>query len=107
MDRHIVILVTTSSKKEAEKIAKALLKEKLAACVNIISGIKSFFHWEGKIDNADELLLLIKTRKKLFKKVERTVKQCHSYTAPEVIALPIVEGSKKYLDWIDNVTVSK
>ncbi len=101
---HIVVLVTASSKKEADKIAQGLLEEKLAACVNIVEGLESRFWWQGKIDSAKELLLIIKTRKTLFNKLAKKVRSLHSYTVPEIIALPIISGSKAYLDWINDCT---
>lgn len=101
---HIVVLVTASSKEEANKIARGLLEEKLAACVNIVSGLESRFWWQGKIDSAKEVLLIIKTRKTLFNKLAKKVKSLHSYTVPEIIAFPIISGSKAYLDWINDCT---
>lgn len=101
---HIVVLVTASSKEEANKIARGLLEEKLAACVNIVEGLESRFWWQGKIDSAKEALLIIKTRKALFNKLAKKVKSLHSYTVPEIIALPIISGSKAYLDWINDCT---
>lgn len=99
--RYIVVLVTVPKKREARFIASRLLDKKLAACVNISSEIDSFFHWEGKIDNSQEYLLTIKTKKVLFPRLVKEIKSCHSYTVPEIIALPIVAGDKNYLDWID------
>jgi len=96
-----VILVTCPNKKEAKKIATALVKERLVACVNIIDKIESFFWWQKKIDYAKEVLLIIKSKKKNFSKVVKNIKKLHSYKVPEIIALKIVTGEKKYLDWID------
>ncbi|MFH1223678.1 MAG: divalent-cation tolerance protein CutA [Pseudomonadota bacterium] len=104
MSGYIMVLVTASSKKEAEKIAGAVLKKRLAACVNMIPGIMSLFHWKGKIENAKEVLLLIKTRTQLFGKLEKTVRKNHSYSVPEVVAVPIIKGSDKYLKWIKQET---
>ena len=101
MTKYIVTFVTCSSKKEAILIANKLLNEKLVACVNIIEGISSFFWWKGKVDKAAESLLIIKTVKKNFGKIQKTVKRIHSYDVPEIIALPIVSGSRSYLKWID------
>ena len=101
---HIIVLVTASSKKEGQKLASCLLQEKLAACVNVIDGVNSLFRWQGKIDKAKEALLIIKTRKTLFNKLLKKVKSLHSYEVPEIIALPIIAGNKKYLDWIDDST---
>ncbi|MCX5704581.1 MAG: divalent-cation tolerance protein CutA [Candidatus Omnitrophica bacterium] len=98
---HIVILITASKKKEAKKIAAKLLKEKLVACVNIVDKVESFFWWQGKIDNASESLMVIKSTKAKFRKIVKTVLSVHSYTVPEIIALPIIAGHKPYLDWID------
>ena len=101
---YIIVLVTASSKEEANKIAQGLLEEKLAACVNILAGLESRFWWQGKIDSAQEVLLVIKTRKTLFNKLAKKVKSLHSYTVPEIIAIPIISGNKAYLDWINDCT---
>jgi len=98
---HIVILITASKKEEARKIAAKLLKEKLVACVNIMDKVESFFWWQGKIDKAAESLMVIKSTKAKFKKIVKSVLSAHSYTVPEIIALPIIAGHKPYLDWID------
>ena len=98
---HIIVLVTTSSREEAEKIAKILLEERLVACANIIGPMHSLFWWQGKIDEAKEHLILMKTRKDLFGKVSERVKTLHSYQVPEIISTPIIEGSKEYLKWLD------
>jgi periplasmic divalent cation tolerance protein len=101
---YIIVFVTAGSKEEAEKIAGGLLKAKLAACVNIIDNVDSHFWWQGKIDKAKEVLLVLKTRKALFSKVVKKVKSLHSYSVPEIIALPVIAGNKQYLDWIDDST---
>jgi len=98
---HIIVFVTASGKAEAKKIAEALLKHKCAACVNIIKNIESFFWWQGKIDKADEALLVIKTKKTKLAQIIKLVKSVHSYEVPEIIALPIIGGEKKYLKWIN------
>ena len=98
---HIVILITASKKAEARKIAAKLLKDKLVACVNIVDKVESFFWWQGKIDNAAESLMVIKSTKANFKKIVKSVLSVHSYTVPEIIALPIISGHKPYLDWIN------
>ena len=99
-----VVFITASSKEEAEKISRGLLEARLAACVNIIGGVHSYFWWEGKIDKADEALLIVKTKKTHLAKLIKKVKMLHSYEVPEIIALPIVAGNKKYLDWIGSST---
>jgi len=96
----VVIFITAKDASEAEKIGRALVEKKLVACTNVVAGVKSFFRWEGKVDASDEALLILKTKKSLFKKVEKAVKALHSYGTPEIIALPIVAGSKDYLKWV-------
>ncbi|MBF8251382.1 MAG: cation tolerance protein CutA [Deltaproteobacteria bacterium] len=103
---HIVVLITVQSPEEGEKIAKALVEKRLAACVNIVPGLRSIYHWQGKICDDGELLLVAKTRDSLFERLEHEVKSIHSYKVPEIIALPIVKGSKEYLDWIDENTLA-
>ena len=98
---YIVVLITAKDYDEAEKIGQELLKEKLIACVNITRGIRSLFWWEEKIDEAEEALMVVKTRKNFFEKIVETVKVIHSYAVPEIIALPIIAGQEDYLKWID------
>ena len=98
---NIVILITCSNKDEADKIAEALIREKKAACVNIIPIVESVFWWEGKVDRSKESLLIVKTKKASFSQVEKLVKSLHSYNVPEIIALDITKGEKKYLEWIN------
>ena len=104
MGESIVVLVTCSSEEEAAKIANLLVEEQLAACVNIISPVRSIYRWEGKIWDEKEWILIIKTQKKRFEELEKKVKSLHSYSVPEVIALPIVEGSASYLKWLKEMT---
>ncbi|MEM0058064.1 MAG: divalent-cation tolerance protein CutA [Candidatus Bathyarchaeia archaeon] len=100
-NQYIIVLMTASSKDEAEKIAKTLLEERLIACANIISPVHSLFWWQGKIDTAREHLVIMKTQKALFDRICERVKALHSYQIPEIIALPVTEGSKDYLKWLD------
>ncbi len=97
----IIVLITVGSEEEARKIAELLIKEKKAACVNIVPGVDSLFRWKGKIDSARESLLLVKTRASLFPEIISLVKEAHSYEVPEIIALPIIGGSQDYLKWLD------
>ena len=97
----IIVLITAGSEEEAHNIAESLVKEKKAACVNIVPTVDSLFWWEGKIDSARESLLLVKTKTSLFPEVVELVKRTHSYEVPEVIALPIIAGSDDYLKWLD------
>jgi len=99
---YIIVMVTTANKQEAENIPQCLLKEQLIACANITGPVSSLFHWAGKLEKAEEYLVIMKSRKDLFEKLMETVKALHSYEVPEIIALPIVEGSKAYLDWLDS-----
>ena len=96
----IAIFITCANKKEAEKIAAGLIGAKLAACVNIVSGVESLFWWENKVDRANEVLLVVKSKKTKFAGIIKKVKSLHSYSTPEIIALPIVAGDKNYLKWI-------
>ena len=98
---HIVVLVTARSEQEAEVIGKALVESRLAACVNILAGVSSLFRWQGAIERQEEALLLVKSRSDLFLSITETVKRLHSYTVPEVVALPILAGSSDYLSWVD------
>lgn len=95
-----LVYITTKDKKEALKIGQTLVKEKLAACVNIISPVNSIYRWKGKIEKACEALLLVKTKKSLAKKIIKKVKSIHSYECPEIIFSPIEGGSEDYLGWI-------
>jgi len=96
----IVIFVTTESAEEAQSIAELLLKQRKVACVNIISEVDSLFWWQGKIDSAQENLLIIKTKMSLLDEIIYLVREVHSYEVPEIIALPIIGGNKDYLKWI-------
>jgi len=98
----IIVLITAGNEEEAHKIAKLLVKEKRAACVNIVPRVDSLFRWEGKIDSARESLLLVKTRASLLSEIISLVKQVHSCEVPEIIALPIIGGSEEYLKWLDS-----
>jgi len=99
---YIIVLVTIATKDEAEKIVQHLLNEKLIACGNIVGPVTSFFRWSGKVERAEEYLALMKSRKDLFAKLSEAVKALHSYEVPEILALPVVEGSKAYLDWLES-----
>ena len=97
---YLVVFITAATAEEAGRIADILVSKRRAACVNIISGLHSRFWWQGKIDTADEALLIIKTEAGLLDELIGLVKQNHSYEVPEVIALPIVGGNQDYLQWI-------
>jgi len=98
---YLVIFITTGSPEEAHKIAEVLIKQRKAACVNIVPGVSSLFWWQDKIESASENLLIVKTKASLLNEIIRLVIENHSYEVPEVVALPIVGGSLDYLEWID------
>jgi len=104
LPKEIIVLITTPSLKEARAIGRKLVEEKLAACANIIPRVASLFSWQGKICRARESLMILKTRQSCFNRLEKRVKTLHSYSVPEIIALPIIRGSKDYLRWIRNTT---
>jgi periplasmic divalent cation tolerance protein len=101
MTNKIVVLVTCGSAKEARKIARALVEQRIAACANIVaSPVQSIYQWKGKVESAKEFVLIIKTTKVRFAKLEAAVKRLHSYDVPEIIAVPIAHGAANYLTWI-------
>ena len=101
-DRFCVVLVTCGSAAEARKIAQAVVKKRLAACVNILTApVESVYRWKGRVEKARERLLIIKSRSTRLKALEREVLRLHSYETPEFIAIRISAGSSKYLSWIE------
>jgi uncharacterized protein involved in tolerance to divalent cations/ADP-ribose pyrophosphatase YjhB (NUDIX family) len=96
----IVVYVTTGSPAESDRISRALVEERLAACVNRSAPIQSVHRWRGKVEQSQEELLIIKTRRELFSALDRRVRELHSYEVPEIIALPVLEGSAEYLRWL-------
>jgi periplasmic divalent cation tolerance protein len=101
MTDKIVVLNTCGSAEEAEKIARRLIETRLAACVNVLAGARSFYRWQGAIEDAGEWLLVIKTSRPRFHELRAELERLHSYEVPEIIALPIVDGSLNYLNWLD------
>jgi len=104
MAEEIVILITAGSPDEAATIARTLVDEHLAACVNIIPGVRSFFFWEGRTQDAAEALMICKSRMPLMDAVIARVKTLHTYTVPEIIALPVAAGLPSYLAWVKDAT---
>lgn len=102
-----VVLITASGKPEARRISKGLLRERLAACVNIVPVVESAYWWKGKLERAAEALLIVKTRRALLPRLKKKVCSLHSYTVPEIIALPIRAGHQPYLTWISRETRKK
>ncbi len=98
---YAVVFVTTSSLEEARMIAGIILEKRKAACVSIVPAVSSRYWWEGKLDSAEESMLVVKTRYSAVEDIVQLVKDNHSYTVPEVIALPIIAGNEDYLRWMD------
>lgn len=98
----IVIYCTVPNKKEGKEIAKALIENQFAACVNILDKMESIFSWDGEMCEEKEALMIIKTKKDLFDNVKKVIHQMHSYTVPEVISLPIAQADETYLKWIEH-----
>ncbi len=98
--KFIQVMTTTASKDEAQRIARALLEQRLAACVQIVGPIESLYWWQGALTKSEEWLCLAKSELELFSKIEETIKTLHSYEVPEILALPIVAGSDSYLRWL-------
>jgi periplasmic divalent cation tolerance protein len=100
MTEFVVVLVTVGSRAAGEEIARRLVEERLAACVNVVGPIRSIYVWEGRTAEDDEHLLVIKSRRGLFDALAARVKALHSYEVPEVIALPVLAGAAPYLEWL-------
>ena len=103
MDKYIEITTTTADKKDADNISREILNNKLAACVQIEGPIKSIYWWKDNLEESEEWLCRIKTKKALFNQIESVIKKMHPYELPEIIAKEILAGSKEYLEWMDNV----
>jgi periplasmic divalent cation tolerance protein len=101
MTDKIVIFVAVGNSSDAALLAKSLVEKRLAACANLIPGISSWYWWEGRVNQDQEVLLIIKTSRDKFAALEKEVLRLHSYAVPEIIAVQIVEGSKNYLNWIE------
>jgi len=104
MTEYIIVLITAASEEEAARIGHAIVGERLAACVNISRSVRSIYRWQGLIEDQQEVLMIIKTKKSLFENLQARVKELHSYAVPEIIGLPVVEGSKQYLNWLGQET---
>lgn len=100
MTEYIQVLTTLENRDDAEKIARALVEKRIAACVQIMGPLTSFFQWQGKLDSAQEYLCVIKSRNDLFQEMETIIKSMHPYEVPEILATPITKGNKDYLSWL-------
>ena len=101
MVNHLQVITVAGSKEEASKIAETVVQKRLAACAQILGPVSSVYRWEGKVERAEEWLCIMKTRAKLYPELESLISQVHSYDVPEILAVPIVEGSKSYLSWLN------
>ncbi len=104
MTDSIVVLITAPNEEDAAKIAHELVASRLAACVNIVRHVRSIYRWQGRVEDEQEVLMVAKTQQANFPELEQKVREMHSYTVPEIIALPIVRGFSEYLDWIAGET---
>ncbi len=104
MSAHLIVLITTGSLEEGHRIARSLVDERLAACVNILFPVQSIYRWNDQIQEDREALLVVKTTAQMLEPLSLRVKQLHSYELPEIIALEVVAGASDYLDWIDHQT---
>jgi periplasmic divalent cation tolerance protein len=107
MTDKIVVLSTCASAEEAAKIARSLVEKKLAACVNVLPAVRSFYRWKGVVEDDQESLLVIKSSRGLFDQLRTELEKLHSYEVPEVIAVPIVDGSEGYLEWLERELAAK
>lgn len=103
----VVVLVTCANEEQGASIARSLVGERLAACVNLVAGIRSIYRWRERLEDDRETLLLVKTRTQLLTRVERRVRELHTYELPEVVALPLCGGSRPYLDWLFDSTAPR
>ena len=104
MTEFIIVFITAPNEKEAASISRTIVEERLVACVNIIPSVRSIYRWQGRVEDEQEVLMMVKTKKSLFERLQERVKELHSYEVPEIIGLPLVEGSKEYLDWLGQET---
>ena len=107
MEEYIQVVTAIEKREDAEKIAKALVEKRLAACVQILGPIVSTYWWKGTIERAEEWLCIIKSKKNLYEELEKSIKEIHPYETPEIFALPVVAGSKDYLKWLSNEVKKK
>jgi periplasmic divalent cation tolerance protein len=102
MTKTIQVLTTTGTKSDAQTIARALVEKRLAGCVQVVGPITSTYWWQGEIETAEEWLCVVKSRADLYEELEAAVKEVHPYEVPEILAVPVVAGSRDYLEWLDS-----
>ncbi len=101
-EEHIQVITTVEKQEQAERIARTLVEKRLAGCVQIVGPVSSTYWWENKIETAQEWLCIIKSKRNLYEELEQAIREMHPYKVPEILATPVVAGSKKYLEWLDN-----
>lgn len=104
MTEYIIVFITAPNEKEAASLSQTIVGERLAACVNIIPSVRSIYRWQGRIEDEQEVLMIAKTKKSLFERLEDRVKELHSYAVPEIISFPLADGNEAYLDWLGQET---
>jgi periplasmic divalent cation tolerance protein len=102
MTDKIVVLSTCATEEDAERLARALVEHRLAACVSVVPGVRSFYHWKGEIESGVEFLLIVKSSRELFPALSAEIEKLHPYEVPELLALPVVAGSENYLSWLQS-----
>jgi periplasmic divalent cation tolerance protein len=107
MTEKILVLSNCGSEEEARRVARALVEARVAACVNIVPGIQSVYHWQGAIQEDSEWMLVIKSTRSMFDSLAAELRKIHSYQVPEVLAIPIIAGDQNYLDWMDREIAGK
>ncbi len=103
MDEFIQVMTTTGTRENARQIARAVVEKRLAACAQVIGPIESTYWWEGRVETAEEWLCLIKSRRDVYPTLAQAIREVHPYAVPEILAIPVVGGSKAYLDWLNRV----
>lgn len=104
MQEHIQVVTTVASQEDAQRIAQTLVEARLAACVQIVGPITSTYHWQGKLETAQEWQCWAKSRHDLYEEIEQAIRKAHPYEVPEILAIPVLAGSASYLAWINNET---
>lgn len=104
MTEYIIVLITAPDEEEAARLSRTIVGERLAGCVNIIRSIRSIYRWQGQMEDGQEVLMIIKTKRALFERLQKRISDLHSYSVPEIIALPLVGGSEQYLNWLGQET---
>lgn len=99
---HVIVYITASNIEEAKDLVEVIVKERLAACANVVERVESVYWWKGKLERDNESLIILKTREDKLDELIKRVRQLHSYENPEIVAVPILKGSAEYLNWIDD-----